>query len=197
MDNVEMAQESLEKAHGHAHAAAGEGAAMAKRAAVLVAVLAAVAVIVEMSANDAQTAYLADHVAASDLWTQYQAKSVRRTVLLQSADVLDGQGAAGAGAGEAGGERAARARSEAARMQSEPGHDGMEQLAERAHERERGREHEFALYEGFERGVRGLQIAIVLAGLFLVTRLGWLLGLGVALGGAGGLYALLVGMGML
>ncbi len=189
MDNVEMAQESLEKAHGHAHGAEGEGASMARRAAVLVAVLAAVAVIVEMSANDAQTAYLADHVAASDLWTQYQAKSVRRTVLLQGAEVLDGQGA--------GGGAAARARSEAARMQSEPGHDGMEQLAERAHERERGRDHEFGLYEGFERGVRGLQIAIVLAGLFLVTRIGWLLVLGLALGGAGGLYALLVGVGVL
>ncbi len=189
MDNVEMAQDSLEKAHGHAHGAAGEGAAVAKWAAVLVAVLAAVAVIVEMSANDAQTAYLADHVAASDLWTQYQAKSVRRTVLLQSAEVLDGQAPGGAAA--------ARARAEAARMQSEPGHDGMEQLAERAHEQERGREHEFALYEGFERGVRGLQIAIVLAGLFLVTRLGWLLGLGVALGAAGGIYALLVGVGVL
>ena len=189
MDNVEMAQESLEKAHGHGHAADAEGASMAKRAAVLVAVLAAVAVIVEMSANDAQTAYLADHVAASDLWTQYQAKSVRRTVLLQSAEVLDG--AAG------GPERAARARAEAARMQSEPGHDGMEQLADRAHEKERGRNREFGLYEGFERGVRGLQIAIVLAGLFLVTRLGWLLGLGVALGAAGGLYALLVGVGVL
>ncbi len=188
MNNVEMAQESLEKAHGHGHDAGAEGGAMAKRAAVLVAVLAAVAVIVEMSANDAQTAYLADHVAASDLWTQYQAKSVRRTVLLQSADVLDGQG---------GGEKAARARSEAARMQSEPGRDGMEQLAERAHERERERAHEFGLYEGFERGVRGLQIAIVLSGLFLVTRLAWLLGLGVALGAAGGIYALLVGMGVL
>lgn len=182
-----MAQDSLEKAHGHAHG--GEGAAVAKWAAVLVAVLAAVAVVVEMSANDAQTAYLADHVAASDLWTQYQAKSVRRTVLLQSADVLDGQ----AGAGE----RAARARAEAARMESEPGHDGMEQLAERAHERERAREREFGRYEGFERGVRGLQIAIVLAGLFLVTRLAWLLGLGVALGAAGGIYALLVGLGVL
>ena len=189
MDNVEMAQESLEKAHGHAHGAEG-GAAMAKRAAVLVAVLAAVAVIVEMSANDAQTGYLSDHIAASDLWTQYQAKSVRRTVLLQSAEVLDGVGAGAA-------ERAARARAEAARMQSEPGHDGMEQLAERAHEKERGRDHEFGLYEGFERGVRGLQIAIVLAGLFLVTRIWWLLGLGVLLGGAGGLYALLVGVGVL
>ena len=187
MDNVEMAQENLEHAHGHG----GEGAAAARRAAVLVAVLAALAVIVEMSANDAQTAYLAQHVAASDLWTQYQAKSVRRTVLLQGAAVMEGQ-AAGGGVPE----RVARAQGEAARMQSEPGGDGMEQLAARAHEAEHERDHEFRRYHGFERGVRGLQIAIVLSGLFLVTRLGWLLALGVALGGAGGAYALLVGLGL-
>jgi hypothetical protein len=188
MDNVEMAQENLEKAHAHG----GEGGTAARRAAVLVAVLAALAVIVEMSANDAQTAYLAQHVAASDLWTQYQAKSVRRTVLLQSAGVMDGQAAAGAAVSE----RVARAQGEAARMQSEPGGDGMEQLAGRAHEAEHERDHEFRRYHGFERGVRGLQIAIVLSGLFLVTRLWWLLALGVALGGAGGAYALLVGLGL-
>lgn len=191
MDNVEMAQESLEKAHhGHAH----EETAWTKRAAVLVAALAAIAVIVEMSANDAQTSYLANHVSASDIWSQYQGKSVRRTVLQEAADAMESQ--AGGHPDAATAARIAAARQNAQRMQSEPGHDGMEQLSERAAEHEHERDHDLHLHEGLERSARGLQIAIVLTGLFMVTRLGWLLACGSVLGAASAVYAVLAGVGV-
>lgn len=184
-----MAQEGLEHAHHADHQGGGAAHAIdpwTRRAAVLVAALAAGAVVAEMSTNDAQTAYLTAHIAASDTWTQYQAKSVRRAVYLQSAEVLTTANPAAAGA----------ARHEAERMASEPGHDGMQQLADRAHEHEVHRDHEQRLHDGLERGVRGLQIAIVLVSLFVVTRLRWLLFGGTALGAVAALYALATGFGL-
>ena len=183
MDNFELAQEGLEHAH---HSGAHDADPWMRRAAVLIAALAAGAVIAEMSANDAQTNYLASHIAASDAWTQYQAKSVRRTVLQQSAISLE--------AAHADPAAAAAARGQAERMQAEPT-DGMEALASRAHADEHRRDHERHLHEGLERGVRGLQIAIVLVSLFVVTRATWLLAGGAALGLLAGIYALLAGVG--
>jgi hypothetical protein len=78
-------------------------------------------------------------------------------------------------------------------MQSDVGHDGMDQLSVRAHEEEAQRDHEKALHDRLERSVRGLQIAIVMLGLFIVTRMRWVLVFGAALGGAAALYALIVG----
>ncbi|MGI4747878.1 MAG: DUF4337 family protein [Janthinobacterium lividum] len=211
MDNVEMAQDSMEHAHGHAAHAAGGPPTSTRVAAVLVAVLAAVAVVVEMSGNDQQTMYLANDVAASDLWSQYQGKSVRHTVMLQTADILESQAAflstesrqtatqAPTPAQSAKAQldaKIAASRVAAARLEDEPGHDGMRQLAARAQHEEHGRDHALHLHEGFERSVRALQIAIVLVGLFMATRLFWLLGVGATLGGVGLLYGIAVGFGI-
>lgn len=210
MNNVEMAQDSLEHAHGHAAHGAGGPPTSTRIAAVLVAVLAAVAVIVEMSGNDQQTQYLAKDVAASDLWSQYQGKSVRHTVMLQTADILDSEAAflssmipptsapSTTPAQSAKGQLDARivaSRAAAARLEDEPGHDGMRQLATRAQHEEHERDHALHLHEGFERSVRGLQIAIVLVGLFMATRLFWLLGVGAALGAVGLCYGIAVAFG--
>lgn len=211
MDNVEMAQDSLEHAHGHAAHGAGGPPTSTRIAAVLVAVLAAVAVVVEMSGNDQQTAYLANDVAASDLWSQYQGKSVRHTVMLQTADILESEAAflsavtPAAAAQNSSPTLSARAqldakiaasRTAAARLEDEPGHDGMRQLASRAQHEEHERDHALHLHEGFERSVRALQIAIVLVGLFMATRLFWLLGVGATLGAVGLFYGIAVAFGM-
>ncbi len=156
MDNVDIAQESLE----HAHHAPPAGT---RRAAILVAILASVAVIIEMSANDAQTAYLARTITASDLWNEYQAKSVRRTIFAEAADAMTGSGAASA--------LIVHARAEAARMADEPNGSGMTQLAAKAHAEEHARDRALHLHERLERSVRVLQIAIVLTGLYLATRI--------------------------
>jgi hypothetical protein len=184
MDNIEMAQEGME--HAHHHEAHGVDP-WTKRAAMLIAALAAAAVVGEMSANDAQTQYIAAHISASDTWNQYQAKSIRRSIFLQSAVALT--------AAHADPAEIAAARNDAARMQSEPGHDGMTQLAAIAEEHEHRRDHELHRHEHLERGVRGLQIAIVLGSLFVVTRLRWLLAIGAGLGIVSAVYALAVGIG--
>src|ERR1700684_2389590 len=81
-DEFEHAQEHLEHAaheHGGAHT----------RAAILIGIMAAALALTEFAAKDAQTSYLTNHIAASDTWAQYQAKSVRRTVLSSEAAVLE------------------------------------------------------------------------------------------------------------
>ena len=190
MDNVELAQEGIEKAHGHAHAEVPWN----KRAAILIAILAALAVIVEMSGNDAQTAFLTHHVSVVDTWAEYQAKSTRRVILAEAADVL----ASGAGATDpAIRSRIDKARSEAARMQSDPGKGGMTQLRQRAVAEEKVRDHELHRHEGLERGARGLQIAVVLTGLSIVTGAFWLFAAGGLLGAASAVYALLAGLSLI
>ncbi len=196
-----MAQDSLEHAHGHGgpdHAAAPRSTRLA---AVLVAVIAATAVVVEMDAGDQQTAYLAHDVAASDLWSQYQGKSVRRTVMLDAADVLDGEAAllpepTPPARADRIARMAAADRSAAAQLADDPGHEGMRQIAARAQAEEGARDHALHLHEGLERSVRGLQIAIVLVGLFMVTRLFWLLFLGGALAAVAFVYGMLAGLGL-
>lgn len=195
MDNVEMAQDSLEHAHGHeAHA---QAPASTRFAAVLVAVIAATAVVVEMSGNDRQTAYLAHDVAASDLWSQYQGKSVRHTVLLETAILLEGQVAqVGVPSSPQHDAAIAAARAGATRLEDDPAHDGLKQLSARATREEQERDQALHLHEGFERSVRGLQIAIVLIGLFMVTRLTWLLVMGAGLGVVAFAYAVAVWSGL-
>ncbi len=196
-----MAQDSLEHAHGHdTHHGAGTAgpARLTRAAAVLVAVIAAVAVVVEMTANDRQTSYLAHDVAASDLWSQYQGKSVRRAVMDQSALMLDAEAEA-ISSDQARSQKlqaeAAAARRAAAKLEDDAGgHDGMRQIAAHAAEEERARDEALEQHEKYERSVRGLQIAIVLIGLFMATRLIWLLGIGSVLGAVALLYAILSGL---
>ena len=79
----EHAQEHLE------HAAHDEGhEEHPKNTAILIAVMAAALALVEVAAKDAQTGYLTNHIAASDTWAQYQAKSVRKAIYLSNAEIL-------------------------------------------------------------------------------------------------------------
>ncbi len=174
MDNVEMAQEGLEHAH-HDHAAHTPPPQGTRRAAILVAIFASIAVIIEMSANDAQTAYLARTITASDLWNEYQAKSVRRTIWSEAATQL------AVTANPAAAAAIAQARADADRMADDPA-GGMKQLAARAHADEQVRDRAHHLHEQLERSVRVLQIAIVLVGLYLATRFDALIAGGLFLG---------------
>ena len=56
-------------------------------------------------------------------------------------------------------------------MRSEPGADGMEQLAEKAHEQEHLRDHEMHRTHELEIASGGLQISIVLASISVVVEL--------------------------
>ena len=191
MSELEMAHEGLEHAtEAHEHGVVPH----AKRAALVIAVLAACLAVCETGAKDAQTAFLTHHIAASDTWTQYQAKSGRLTTLSATADVLASlPDAASPGVAK----RIADATAGAARMRSEPGGDGMEQLAARAHDLEHMRDHDGHRHHGLEIASGGLQLAIVLASVSVVTGFVSLLYGGGALGLVAVAYGLLANFSLL
>src|ERR1700722_1933750 len=86
-ENTRMSSE-FENAQEHLEHAAHEHGASHARAAIIIAIMAAALALTEFVAKDAQTGYLTNHIAASDTWAQYQAKSVRRTILTSEAELL-------------------------------------------------------------------------------------------------------------
>jgi hypothetical protein len=186
-DEFEHAQEHLEHAaheHGSAHT----------RAAILIGIMAAALALTEFAAKDAQTSYLTNHIAASDTWAQYQAKSVRRTILSSEAGILD---SLPTGADPAIKKRIADSLGNADRMGSEPGADGMEQLSEKAHVQEHMRDHQMHRTHTLEIASGGLQIAIVLASISVVINLPIFMLVSIVLGLASALYAVLGGFSLL
>lgn len=189
MSAIEVAQESIEHAT-HEHASGG--VPHAKLAAVVIATLAASLAVCETAAKGAQTAFLAHHIAASNTWSQYQAKSIRRATYQSTAAVL-----ASLPADPGTPKRIADALANAERMRTEPGKDGMEQLASRATELEHLRDHQEHRHHGLEIGSGGLQLSIVLVSVSIVTGLRALLIGGGLLGAAAGVYGLLAGISIL
>jgi hypothetical protein len=188
-EQFEQAQEHLEHA-AHEHG----GSTSHTRAAIIIGIMAAVLAITEFVAKDAQTDYLTNHIAASDTWAQYQAKSVRRTILTAQADLLESMPTTSDPLVK---KRIADARGNAERMRSEPGADGMEQLAEKAHEQEHERDHAMHRNHMLEIASGGLQIAIVLASISVVINLPAFMLVSVLIGGASAIYALLGGFSLL
>jgi hypothetical protein len=186
-EEFEHAQEHLE------HAAHEHGSNAHTRAAILIGIMAAVLALTEFAAKDAQTEYLTNHIAASDTWAQYQAKSVRRAIFTSEAEVL---GSLPTGADAAIKKRITDALANADRMHSEPGADGMEQLAEKAHVQEHMRDHQMHRTHTLEIASGGLQIAIVLASISVVINLPLFMIVSIVLGLASGVYALLGGLSL-
>jgi hypothetical protein len=196
MSEFEHAQEHLEHA-AHEHAEHGHGGTSHSRAAVVIAILAAALALTEFAAKDAQTGYLTNHIAASDTWAQYQAKSVRRTILTSEAELLASLPASNDPAVQkAVQKRIADASASADRMRSEPGGDGMEQLTEKAHEQEHVRDHEMHRTHTLEIASGGLQIAIVLASVSVVIDLPLFLIASIVLGLASAIYGLAGGLSL-
>jgi hypothetical protein len=188
-EQFEQAQEHLEHA-AHEHG----GSTSHTRAAIIIGIMAAVLAITEFVAKDAQTDYLTNHIAASDTWAQYQAKSVRRTILTAQADLLESMPTTSDPLVK---KRIADARGNAERMRSEPGADGMEQLAEKAHDQGHERDHAMHRNHILEIASGGLQIAIVLASISVVINLPAFMLVSVLVGGASAIYALLGGFSLL
>jgi hypothetical protein len=186
-EEFEQAQERLE------HAAEGHGSGRRNRcAAIIIAIMAALLALTEFAEKDAQTNYLSNHILASDTWAQYQAKSIRMTVISAEADMLASDPKAATDPAIQG--RIATARSRAERMRSEPGADGMEQLAQRAHMIEHQRDHELHRKDTLEIASGGLQIAIVLASISVVVDTPLLMWGAIALGLASAFYGLYGGI---
>lgn len=187
--------EGFEQAHEHLeHAAHEHKSGSHTTAAIIIAVMAAALALTEFAAKDAQSNSLTNHIAASDTWAQYQAKSVRRTILSSEADLLESLPSTDNAAIK---KRIDDARANADRMRSEPGADGMEQLTEKAHGQEHLRDHETHRSHILEIASGGLQIAIVLASVSVVVNLPLFMIGSIVLGLVSVAYGLLGGFSLL
>ncbi len=169
------AHENLEHAEHAAHSN--------KKIALLIAVLALFLAFSETLGKSSQTSAITYNVAASDLWSFFQAKTIRMTVLTTAAEQVQIEADRTTDAD-------AKARllkaidgwkKTAARYNDEPEtKEGRKQLAERAKEAEEKRELALARYHQYEFASAAFQIGIVLASAEVITgiaALGWLSGL--------------------
>jgi hypothetical protein len=143
-----------------------------KRIAALIAILAALLALAETGGKSALHAALAHNIEASDLWSFYQAKTVRITVARTASELMDS-----VFGGAATGEQKARMdiqlaawRETIARWDSEADtQEGRKELMVRAHAAEAKRDRAEAAYHAYELSSGLLQIAIVLASVSVVT----------------------------
>jgi hypothetical protein len=191
VDPVEAAHEQLEEANERTgEAAHGDRDPWPRRMAVVVSCLAVSLALADLGAKSSQTAYLTEHIDASDTWNAYQAKNLRATLWSSQVEVLRSLPDAD---GPAIQDRIKEAVAEAGRMHDEPSSgDGMKQLQAKAHEAERERDHAFHTYHGYEHTAGALEICIVLASVSVVTRIRTLGLVAASIGAVASLYGLWV-----
>ena len=177
--------------HGHGPAHHDEGS---KRIGLLIAILALVLAFSETLGKGAQTQALSLNIEASNLWTFFQAKTVRLTMMKTAAetaalelvqitdpkakDVIDKQ--------------IAGWRKTAERYDSEPEtNEGRKELAARAKATEQKRDRSLAAYHNYELASGAVQIAIVLASAAIITNLTVLVWAAGALGVVGVAFSLI------
>jgi hypothetical protein len=156
--------------HGHGHDA-GHGPEN-KRIALLISILALVLSISETLGKGAQTTAIDKNIEASNLWSFFQAKTIRMTVVRTAAEAAELElGQMGLPKSkEAITQRIAGWRKTAERYDSEPEtQEGRKELATRAKAAEKVRDRSLAAYHHFETASGALQIAIVLASAAIVT----------------------------
>jgi len=186
-EQMEVAEHAKHAAHDNKHIA------------LLIAILALCLALSEMLAKSANTEALTLNIKVSDTWNFYQAKSIRRTVILAAADEMKVESVSVTGdAKSAMDKQIATWQETAARYQSEPkaeGGEGTKELFERAKEAEHERDAALARYHNYEFASAAFQIGIVLCSAAIITTmvaLAWTAG-GVAVAGlvfiAFGLFA--------
>jgi len=165
-----------------------------RRIALLIAVLALFLSFSETLGKSAQTEAIGANVESSDLWTFFQAKSIRLTQLNTAAEqMLIAAEAASDPAAKASMQKQIDAwKKTAARYDSEPSTgEGRKELAERAKEAEERRDLALAKYHHYELASAAFQVGIVLASAAVITGIVALAWFGGALGIVGlGLTAL-------
>jgi len=153
-----------------------------RKIALLISVLAMVLALSETLGKSAQTAALSYNVEASNLWSFFQAKTIRMTTLRTAAETLELElpKATRAEAKDAMEKRIADWKKNLARYDTEPEtQEGRKELAARAKIAEERRDRSLAAYHHYEVGSAALQIAIVLASAEVITGvvfLTWLSG---------------------
>jgi hypothetical protein len=122
------------------------------------------------------------NIKASDLWNFFQAKTIRRTVLLTAAEekLAETVAVGETAAKESIAKQIAEWQKTAARYRSEPEtKEGTTELAERAKEAENERDTLLARYHNYELASAAFQIGIVLCSAAVITGtvlLAWLAG---------------------
>jgi hypothetical protein len=182
--------------HGHgAHADTSN-----KKIAIFVSLIALFLAIAETLAKGAQTNQISANVEASNLWSFYQAKTIRQTGVRTAADQMevDVALARDPAVRDRLAARVAAWRKEAERYQSEPKlgkngenlGEGRQELQQRAIDMAKKRDIYADKYHLFEIGSAMFQIALVLTSVYLLTSSGLLLTAAIALCGFGGLLTL-------
>ena len=146
-----------------------------KKIALQIAILAVVLAFSETLGKGAQTAALSYNIEASNLWSFFQAKTIRQTTMRTAAESLDAQ--FGDKATDAVKKQIEAWKKTADRYQSEPEtNEGRKELASRAKKAEEKRDRSLASYHHYETASAAVQIAIVLASAEVITSviaLGW------------------------
>ena len=163
-----------------------------KKIALLVAILAAFLAISETGGKSAQTEVLTQHVEATNMWTFFQAKTVRQTVVRTAAEELDAQYKDAANMPAAVKTQIEHWRKTAQRYDTEPEtNEGRKELMARAKMHEAKRQEARAAYHLFEYGSAAFQLAIVLAGASALTAVAWLAFISGGLGLVGAAFTFL------
>ena len=146
-----------------------------KKIALQIAILAVVLAFSETLGKGAQTAALSYNIEASNLWSFFQAKTIRQTTMRTAAEGL--QAEFGDKASDAVKKQIDTWKKTADRYQSEPEtNEGRKELAARAKKAEEKRDRSLAAYHHYETASAAVQIAIVLASAEVITSviaLGW------------------------
>lgn len=164
-----------------------------KKVALLVAILAALLAITETGGKSAQTHALADHIDASNLWSFFQAKTIRQTTMRTAAEAIEAQYQGAPQPMPAGVKAQVDTwRKTAARYESEPEtNEGRKELVAKAKVKEAARDKAMSAYHMFEYGSAALQLAIVLAGAAALTAVSWLMVSAIGLGVIGVVFGAL------
>lgn len=153
-----------------------------KKVALLIALLALLLAISETLGNSAQVQALGKNIEASNLWSFFQAKTIRATTLRASADALE----ASPGINEKQSALVKKWRDDIKRYDSEPETgEGRKELAERAKAAEAVRDRALAAHHLYELSSAITQIGIVVASASIIVALPWLVWIGVAAGALG------------
>jgi hypothetical protein len=142
-----------------------------KKVALLIALLALFLAFAETLAKSAQTEALAKNIEASNLWSFFQAKTIRMTTVRTASEEAELQLAnASAEQRAAISKRIDDWKKTAGRYDSEPEtQEGRKELAQRAKAAETKRDRSLAAYHHYETASAALQIAIVLASAQIIT----------------------------
>src|SRR5215218_9448382 len=161
--------------------------------ALLISILAAMLALVEVSGGNAEQDATTNNITAANLWSFYQAKTIRRSNLQQLTEMVE------LDLPDLPPERAERTRKRleawratAERYESEPDtNEGRKELAARAKAAEEVQDCALAADNMFDYGSAALQLAIVLASASIVVGVTWLAWLAGGCGVIGVAFALL------